>query len=97
MSIKNFSEIEQMMMSCYTNKQGNSDYSAFMSKLEKFNKKMSVKEAKKLAKELFAIKDEVNYLKVGKDRCIILSQANLLRICFDSDNKYICYNFTNRN
>ena len=68
-------------------------YEKLKQKLREFDSVKSVQAAKKLASKLFDIKNEINYIKAGTGRCVIISRANLLRVVLSNDAEVICYNF----
>lgn len=67
---------------------------SFKAKLKSFDNIETVSEAKKLAKELFYIQNEISYIKAGDALCTIISRKNLLRIVIKNKKEITCYNFT---
>ena len=72
------------------------EYEKFKNKLKVFDGIKHVKEAKELAKQMFNIKNEVNFIKAGNAHCVIINRINLLKVVLNSDKEVICYNFTQK-
>ena len=69
------------------------EYKGLLSKLKSFDAINNLAEAKEKAKEIFGIKEETSFFKVGKAYVTVQNQANLLRIIVNSSEELICYNY----
>lgn len=70
-------------------------------KLEQFKEKLkifegitSIAQARKLAKEIFYIKNDINYVKIGDATCVIVQSVDNFRICLENEKEVICYSIT---
>ena len=70
-------------------------------KLEQFKEKLkifegitSIAQARKLAKEIFYIKNDINYIKIGDATCVIVQSVDNFRICLENKKEVICYSIT---
>ena len=70
------------------------EYIAFKQKIEVFNDITSVDDAKSIAREIFQLQGEINYIKAGIGYCTIVDKAKLLQIFLKSDKELITYSFT---
>ena len=68
------------------------EYSVIRSKFDKFASVRTIKDAKELAKDLFGIQNEINFIKAGKAQCTIVSRNDLFRIILDSEQELKCFN-----
>jgi len=69
------------------------EYEKFKEKLKAFDNVKTVNEAKTLAKNILPTTNEINCLKVGDAKCVIIMRGNLFRILLQSAEEFICYNF----
>lgn len=91
--INNYQDFANLEIASEVINQNKKEIEIFNQKLQKFNEIQSLEEAKKMAKELFFIQNEINYIHAGDIYCTIINRNNLLRIVIKSENKITCYNF----
>lgn len=68
--------------------------SALKERLLFFSTATSLEEAKKLAVEIFPTNSEYTSFYVGNAKCSIINKSNLFRICVDTVDEFICYDFS---
>ena len=72
----------------------NSDKIAeFKERIAQFDKIETLDEAKDLAKKILPTASEINRFYIGDARCTIVNRTDMLRICIDSAEEFICYDF----
>ena len=65
----------------------------FKQRLDAFRKVSTLKDAKELLAKTMPIKLDRTTFYVGKAKCIIINNENQLRICFDSPDEFISFDF----
>lgn len=65
-------------------------------KLKMLNKVTSIAEAKRITKTFMSFHENINHIKIGDAKCLIISRQNLFRICFQDKEDFICYNVIKR-
>ena len=61
-------------------------------KLKLLAKITSINEAKEIVKKFMSFHENINRIKIGDAKCLIISRDNLFRICFEYEQDFICYN-----
>ena len=61
-------------------------------KLKQLDKITSIAEAKKITQSFMYFHEDVNRIKIGDAKCLIISRKDLFRICFEYKDDFICYN-----
>ena len=69
------------------------EYEKFKNKLAVFKTVNTISEAKSLAKKMFHIENEFNYVKAGCGFCTIISRADSFKIILSLENEVNCYSF----
>ena len=65
-------------------------------KLEIFEGVTEISQARKIAKDLFHIENDINFIKIENANCVIIQSANLFRVCLENDKEFICYNIISK-
>ena len=65
----------------------------FKQRLEAFKNVSTLKEAQELLAKTMPIKLDRTTFYIGKAKCVIINTNNQLRICFDSPDEFISYDF----
>ena len=63
-------------------------------RLDNFANVSSLEDAQKLAAQILPAKQGITTFYVGNAKCSIINEKETLRICFDSNKEFICYNFS---
>ena len=66
----------------------------FKKRLQAFENISTLEEAKKIAKEIMPVSKEINHFRVGSAKCVIINKDDMFRICLDSDEEFISYDFS---
>ena len=73
----------------------NSDkLSEFKARIAPFEKVETLAEAKDLAARILPTANELNNFYIGDAKCTIVNKADMLRICIDSAEEFLCYDFS---
>lgn len=79
----------------YYNKEN--ELEAFKKKCKIFEKITGIETARKTAKELFHIEQDINYIKIDENSmCLIIQSVDLFRLCIENDKEFICYNIISK-
>ena len=89
-------DFDGVVTECESEKIAKEEYEKLKTRIDKFKNLRTITEARSLAKDLFNIKDEINYIKAGDGCCTIINRADTFRIILNSDKEMICYNFLNK-
>lgn len=73
--------------------QSKEKYDEFKKRIEKFEDVSTIEEAKELAKQILPVANEKNIFKVGNGKCTIVNTEDVFRICLDSSEEFIAYDF----
>lgn len=65
----------------------------FKKRLTEFKNINTLSEAKELMEKIMPVKLERTVFFIGDAKCTIISKHNLLRICLDTPQEFISYNF----
>ena len=65
----------------------------FKERIAAFKDITTLEEARALAKKILPVAQEVNKFRIGNAKCIVLNKEEQLRICFDSGEEFIAYDF----
>ena len=68
-------------------------YLQFKNRILKFEKAITLEDAKNLAKQILPTALEETQFKVGNAFCTVINREDLLRISLNSDKEFICYDF----
>ena len=92
---KEYDKFKYLLTNTYTLCDAEKEVQAFKDKIKPFSKITSIAAAKKMAKELFYIEQDINYIKITDDAmCLIVQTAELFRLCVEDDKEFICYSIT---
>ena len=69
-------------------------YKNLLTRLEVFKNAKSLSEAQELASKHFPTKQEITRFYVGNAKCVVINKSEQLRICVDSSEEFICYDFS---
>lgn len=72
------------------------EYLGIKNKVLQFSGAKNITDARTLAKQLFGIRDEINFIKAGYAHCTIINRANVFRVVLNSEEEMICYNYTKK-
>ena len=61
-------------------------------KLKLLDKITSISKAKKITQTFMSFHEDINHIKIGDAKCLIISRKDLFRICFEYKQEFICYN-----
>lgn len=65
----------------------------FKERIVAFNNVSTLEEAKELATKILPTSNEINHFYIGEAKCTIVNSENTFRICLDSPEEFLCYNF----
>ena len=65
----------------------------FKERIKSFELVITLKEAKELAKRILPVAKEINRFSIGNAKCTIISKDDNFRICLDTPNEFISYDF----
>jgi hypothetical protein len=68
-------------------------YNQFRERILAFENISTLEEAKKLAKQILPVAQDINIFNVGHAQCTIVNRDDLFRISLDSDEEFLCYDF----
>lgn len=68
----------------------------FKDKLKIFDGITSISEARKIAKENFCIKNDVNYIKLDNSMCVIVQSSDVFKVCLENDKEFFCYSIVKK-
>ena len=72
----------------------NSDkLSEFKTRIAPFEKVETLAEAKELAAKILPTANELNKFYIGDAKCTVVNRSDMLRICIDSADEFLCYDF----
>ncbi len=87
----NLSNYEAMVQ---LEKQKKEKLDGFKERIKPFKMISTLKDAKELADKILPTSNEINRFYIGDAKCTIVNRSDMLRICVDSYDEYICYDFT---
>ena len=67
---------------------------AFLERIKPFKDVTNLSEAKELAARILPVKEDITTFYVGNIKCTVINKENLFRLCIDSPQEFICYNFS---
>lgn len=73
--------------------QNKTKYENFKKRLEEFGKINTLEEAKTLAGKILPTANELNVFRVGNAKCTIINKEDNFRICLDTNEEFISYDF----
>ena len=62
-------------------------------RLSEFGNIKTIEEAKELAKKILPVANELNRFRVGNAKCVVVNKPTLFRICLDTEDEFIAYDF----
>lgn len=65
-------------------------------RLKVFDDVTTIAKAREIAKDLFHIENDINYIKIENAICVIVQDAKLFRVCLENDKEFICYNIISK-
>lgn len=68
-------------------------YENFKTRLEQFSEVSSIEDAKALAQKILPVANETNVFRVGVGKCTIINKEDIFRICLDTADEFISYDF----
>lgn len=66
----------------------------FKKRIEGFEKVGSIEEAKELAAKILPTKNPITTFYVGNAKCNVINTEDVFRICLDTNQEFLCYDFT---
>ena len=66
----------------------------FIERIKAFGDVHSIQEAKDLASKILPVANETNKFSVGNAKCTIINRKNSFRICLDTPDEFISYDFS---
>ena len=95
--IKNFSaqgiNPAQMEMLQNIEKQNKEKEDKFKERISAFKDITTLNDARELAERILPVAQELNKFRVGNAKCVIVNKPEQLRICFDTGEEFIAYDF----
>ena len=74
-------------------KQNAEKYEKFKARIKQFDEITTLEDAKKLSEKILPITGDKSSFRVGNAKCTIINNDELFRICVDTSEEFICYNF----
>ena len=74
-------------------KQNKEKEAKFKERISAFKDITTLKDARKLAERILPVAQELNKFRVGNAKCVIVNKPEQLRICFDTGEEFIAYDF----
>lgn len=74
-------------------KQNEEKLENFKQRLNEFKNAQTLYEAKELAKKIMPVKDGKTVFRIGEAKCIVINTDNLFRICLDTPQEFLSYDF----
>ena len=68
--------------------------SDFLLRLERFGDITTLEDAKVLAQKILPVPNDINTFKVGNAKCTVINREDMFRVCVDTPEKFISYDFT---
>ena len=68
--------------------------SDFLLRLEKFGDITTLEDAKDLAQKILPVPNDINTFKAGNAKCTVINREDMFRVCVDTPEKFISYDFT---
>ena len=69
-------------------------YENLLARLDVFKDVKTLSEAQELASKHFPTNQEITRFYIGNAKCVVVNKPELLRICVDSSEEFICYDFS---
>lgn len=66
----------------------------FFERVANFASINNLEDAQNLARKILPTNNEITRIYVGNAKCTVINKPNMLRICIDSEKRFICYNFS---
>lgn len=89
--VNSFNDFSDVVVENTQQKIEHEEYEHVKSKIARFRDIKTVSEAKSLAKELFAVRNEINHIRAGSAQCTIINKSDMLKIILDSPSEMTCY------
>ncbi len=83
----------QMDMLQNIEKQNKEKEAKFKERISAFKDITTLKDARELAERILPVAQELNKFRVGNAKCVIVNKPEQLRICFDTGEEFIAYDF----
>jgi len=65
----------------------------FKERVKQFETISSLEEAKDLAAKILPVAKDVSSFRVGSAKCTVVNKDDMFRICVDTADEFICYDF----
>ena len=65
----------------------------FKNRLHNFDEITTLEEAKRIAKTVLPVSQEINHITIAGSKCTIINRPDLFRVSFNTPDEFICYNF----
>ncbi|MBQ4115159.1 hypothetical protein IJD34_07115 [bacterium] len=88
--IHSFNQMEAMFK---IEQQNKSKFEDFKTRIKEFETVSTIEEAKTLAEKILPIANEKNIFRIGSAKCTIINNDDIFRICVDSPEEFIAYDF----
>lgn len=66
----------------------------FKERIAAFENITTIEEAKALATKILPTANEINRFYISDAKCVVINRDDLLRISIDTNEEFICYNFS---
>ena len=73
--------------------QAKDKYEKFKERIRAFSEIKTIEEAKILAAKIMPVSNEVNRLRIGNAKCVVINKSNLFRITVDTEDEFFSYDF----
>ena len=84
---------DQMDIMQNIEKQNKEKEAKFKERISAFKDITTLKDARELAGRILPVAQELNKFRVGNAKCVIVNKPEQLRICFDTGEEFIAYDF----
>jgi len=76
-----------------TEKQNLEKYEQFKERIKEFETVSTLDEAKSLAEKILPVAKEISSFRVGSAKCTVINREDSFRICVDTVEEFISYDF----
>ena len=74
-------------------KQNKEKVENFKKRIESFKEVSDLEDAKALVMKILPVSSEKTSFSIGNGRCVVINNSERLRICFDTPDEFIAYDF----
>lgn len=75
-------------------KNNNNKLEEFKERIKPFKNVSTLEEAKELAERILPVKFNINRFRIGNAECIVVNKPDLFRICVNTEDEFISYDFS---